>query len=122
MEILNKEIRICDSITDDVVACITYKEDGKEKYLINVCVIDGMLLPVYYITDNKRLFEFESTPWAKIGEGERRLMEQLEKEARRPETEEQTELAMISYDMIKEKCREFHLMDDEALFEDSTLW
>jgi len=122
MEILKKEIRICNSVTDDVVACITYKEGDKEKYLINVCVIDGMLLPVYYITDNKRLFEFESAPWAKIGEEDRKLMEKLEKQASQPETREETELAMISYDMIKEKCRELHLTDEEALLEDSALW
>ena len=122
MEILNKEIRKYDGVADGLVTCIAYKEDEKEKHLINVCIVDGMLLPVYYITDNKRLFEFESTPWSEISDEDSALMEKLEKQARRPETKEEIEMAMMTIDMIREKCRELQLMDEEALLEDTTVW
>ena len=122
MEILNKEIRKYDGVTDGLVACIAYKEDEKEKYLINVCIVDGMLLPVYYITDDKRLFQFESTPWSEISDDDSALMEKLEKQARQPESKEEIEMAMMTIDMIREKCRELHLMDEETLLEDTTVW
>ena len=119
IEVLDKEIRKYDGITDGLVACITYSEDEKEKYLINVCIVDDMLLPGYFITEDKRLIDFEATPWSEISEEDSKLMDRMEKKAHFPETEEEIELAKLSIRMIKEKCLEMNLMSKEQLDEET---
>ena len=121
-EVLNKEMGIYDGVADGLVACITYKEDEKEKYLINVCIVDGMLLPVYYITEDKRLFDFESTPLSKLSEEEYKLMDRLEKKARQPESKDEIEMAIMTIEMIKEKCLEQNLMSEEEINEQNIIW
>ena len=113
---------IYDGVADGLVACITYKEDEKEKYLINVCIVDGMLLPVYYITEDKRLFDFESTPLSKLSEEEYKLMDRLEKKARQPESKDEIEMAIMTIEMIKEKCLEQNLMSEEEINEQNIIW
>ncbi len=123
IEILNKECRKHEGVfTDNLAVCITYREQGEVKYLINDCMIDDDLLPGYSITSDSSLYDMVSEDVENLSENETDVMVRKINKAKRPDSAAEEDLARLSILIIKEKCLELKMKTEESLSEGTELW